>query len=473
MVTRECVARRARLLALIAAIVAAVAGPLSSPAHAADALLYRIFLLDGSTLVSYGDFARVADRVVFSIPIAALDTPSPVLHLVSIAETAVDWDRTERYAEAIRAQQYAQTRGEADFDALSADVARALTDVARTKDPTRRLALATDARRALAAWPAVHYGYRASDVAQLSLLMDEAISDLRVAAGQSRFDLDLVATATPLPPNVPTLPPPTLRESIEQALSAATVTPDSTERVSLLQTIVANLEQIEQPATPALAWTSALRAKASSELAMELKTDKSYGDLVAQIIAVADEKAKRADVAAIQGLVKATLKADDKLGRRRPQVTAALLATLDARLDAARRFRLARDAWVLRQRAVKEYEGRIRSALNRFRRSTSSLQQIKQLAGPSPDALPSLAERITNSWSDLKLIKPPAEAEAAHSMLIAAFQMAVRAAVSRRSAIKGTDMSTAWEASSAAAGALMLFERARDEIRKLTVPPAL
>jgi hypothetical protein len=241
-----------------------------------------------------------------------------------------------------------------------------------------------------------------------------------------------------------------------------------------LQTIITNLDQIEQPATPGLAWTSALRAKASTQLTTELKTDKSYGDLVAQIIAVADEKAKRADVSAIEGLVKTTLKADDKLGRRRPQVTAALLATLDARLDSARRLRLARDAWVLRQRAVKEYEGRIRAAINRFRRSTSSLQQIKQLAGPPPDALPTLAERITNGWSDLKLVRPPVEAEAAHSMLIAAFQMAVRAAVSRRSAIKGSgDMTTAWEASSAAAGALMLFERARDELRKLTVPPSL
>ena len=36
----------------------------AAPASAADALLYRIFLRDGSTLVSYGDFARVADRVV-------------------------------------------------------------------------------------------------------------------------------------------------------------------------------------------------------------------------------------------------------------------------------------------------------------------------------------------------------------------------------------------------------------------------
>src|SRR4029453_7269971 len=40
---------------------------LASPAAAADAVLYRIFLRDGSTLVSYGEFARVGDQVVFSI----------------------------------------------------------------------------------------------------------------------------------------------------------------------------------------------------------------------------------------------------------------------------------------------------------------------------------------------------------------------------------------------------------------------
>jgi hypothetical protein len=34
-----------------------------------DASLYRIFLRDGSTIVSYGEFARVSDRVVVSLPV--------------------------------------------------------------------------------------------------------------------------------------------------------------------------------------------------------------------------------------------------------------------------------------------------------------------------------------------------------------------------------------------------------------------
>ena len=96
----------------------------AATADAADALLFRIFLRDGSSLVSYGDFARVADRVVFSVPIAGLDGPTPVLHLVNIAESAVDWDRTDQYAASLRARHYAETSGEADFDALSAEVAR-------------------------------------------------------------------------------------------------------------------------------------------------------------------------------------------------------------------------------------------------------------------------------------------------------------------------------------------------------------
>ena len=206
---------------------------------AAEALLYRIFLRDGSTLVSYGDFARVADRVVFSIPIGGLDEPSPALHLVSISESSVDWERTDQYAEATRARHYASTQGEVDFDALSTEVARALHDVAMTKDPVRRLALATDARRMLGAWPAAHHGYRASDVAQLTSLLDDAVGDLRVAAGLPRLDLTLVATASPLPAPVPELPPPTLRESIEQAFRAASVNDDPAERVSLLEAIVA------------------------------------------------------------------------------------------------------------------------------------------------------------------------------------------------------------------------------------------
>src|SRR5436190_23599296 len=64
--------------------------------YAADSVLYRLFLQDGTSIISYGEFARVAGRVVVSIPVGEL-TPSPALQLISIPETSVDWLRTDRY----------------------------------------------------------------------------------------------------------------------------------------------------------------------------------------------------------------------------------------------------------------------------------------------------------------------------------------------------------------------------------------
>ncbi len=456
---------------LFGASMRADAAPGASP-QSIDALLYRIFLRDGSTLVSYGDFARVADRVVLSIPLGPVEGTEPMLHLVSIAESAVDWERTDRYAEAMRARHYAATRGEADFEALSTDVAKALNDIAFIKDPVRRLAVATDARRKLTTWPAEHHGYRASDVAQLAALLDDAVGDLRVAAGLPRIDLSLVATRDGRPPDEPELPAPSARQNIDFAFAAARVAADPAERASLLQAIADSLGADAVAAAEA-AWVAPLRARAVSALAIEQKIDQEYRELVNRTVTAADAHAKGADVRAIESLLRNVLKTDDKLGRRRPGTTAALLATLDSRLDSARRLRLARDAWTTRQAGLSRYQRGLRPSFDRFRRSVSDLEQIRQLAGPAPNALQPLSIRLTEAWRALKALRPPVEADAVHTTLVNAVQMAVRAAAARRQAISATDMTLAWEASSAAAGALLLFERAQEELKKLNTPPVL
>ena len=65
-------------------------------------------------LVSYGEFARVGDRVVFSMPTGAV-TADPSLHLVNIAADRVDWDRTNNYAESARTAHYVSTQAESDY----------------------------------------------------------------------------------------------------------------------------------------------------------------------------------------------------------------------------------------------------------------------------------------------------------------------------------------------------------------------
>src|SRR5437773_12467042 len=102
-----------RTLAAIA-LAAAVLVPLRAAAAAGsdEATLLRVFLKDGSSLVSYGEPARVSDRVIFSMPTASM--PNPPLHLVNLSVDRVDWDRTERYASNARATHYLETRAEID-----------------------------------------------------------------------------------------------------------------------------------------------------------------------------------------------------------------------------------------------------------------------------------------------------------------------------------------------------------------------
>ena len=80
------------------------------------------------------------------------------------------------------------------------------------------------------------------EVRQVLTLVDEVLSDLRAARGDTNFDLNLVAWAVP-PPAPQPLPPPTLREAVSQVLRLSQMTPSPVERVSLLRTASTVLDQ--------------------------------------------------------------------------------------------------------------------------------------------------------------------------------------------------------------------------------------
>src|SRR5262245_58609533 len=108
--------RRLRPLArAVTACIAVVANIPAATAAAGDesATLLRVFLRDGTSLVSYGEPARVGERIVFSMPTGPL--PNPPLHLVNLPATTVDWEKTDRYATAARADQYLKGQAELDY----------------------------------------------------------------------------------------------------------------------------------------------------------------------------------------------------------------------------------------------------------------------------------------------------------------------------------------------------------------------
>src|SRR5918995_705248 len=140
----------------------------AAPAFAESVTLFRIFLNDGTDIVSYGEYARVGDRLVFSMPIGAVDTEAvgdPSLHVVNLPVSAVNWTATEKYAELARHSHYMANSAEADYAVLTGEGAAALNAIVLLKDPKARLNMAVGARRRLASWPEDHYGYRAEAVA--------------------------------------------------------------------------------------------------------------------------------------------------------------------------------------------------------------------------------------------------------------------------------------------------------------------
>jgi hypothetical protein len=461
---------RSRRLA-VAVLAASLVATASAARAADDATLLRVFLTDGTALVSYGEPARVGERVVFSMPTASSTERNPPLHLVNLPADRVDWDRTNRYAESARAAHYLESQAELDYAGLSSTLAETLNEVTSTNNPSDRLAIVERARRALADWPQNHYNYRQPEVRQMIGMLDEAIADLRAASGANRIELSYTAVPDAAPFREPLLPPPTLRESIEHVLAAARATDSAADRVSLLSTALVAIDR-DRSSLPA-DWAATTRAGVESTIGAELRIDRSYSALTRSVLASADRRARVADVRGVERLLARVQQADEQLGRQRPEAVGALVDAVESKLDATRRLRLARDRWELRLPVLSEYGAAIRAPFALFAQLRPSLEDIKSLSGSSPTALRALKAGTARLVMLLGEIAPPDELVAAHALMVSAAQLALNAANIRLEATLANDIDRAWNASSAAAGALMLGGRARTDILALLRPPQL
>lgn len=453
---------RFRRACFLSAIAVATAGSgLAGAPQATDATLFRVFLRDGSTLVSYGEYARVADRVIVTVPLGdTTATATPDLEVLSIPADTVDWDKTDAYADSARAARYAATRGPDDFAQLSNAVSMALNDIAVTTDPSHKIAMATEARQNVMKWVSEHYGYRAQDVAHMATLFDDAIAETRRANGEPNADMTLVANLA-APPDAVLMTSPTAQQTVELAMRGVALAPDATERTSLLTAIERTLSAAGADA----AWAVPLRARVAAALDAERRTDHAYTVLTQASLKSADRYAAIGDVSAVERVVRSLLRQDDRLGQRRPQEIAAALATLDARLDAARQERLVRDHRAARAAALAAYRRAIAEPLATMRREKSALDDIRRLAGPPSARLTALWNVLATAQRALDSVTVPEEVTPAHSLLKSALQLAMRAAAGRQQAVLTSDMKTAQEASSAAAGAIMLFDKASDDLK--------
>jgi hypothetical protein len=369
----------------------------------------------------------------------------------------------------------AATRGETDYAAMSTHVAGLLTEIAkRPESPSEQLRLATEARRLLVEWPRDHFSYKADEVHQTLGVLDEVIAGLRARGGVgSAFDLSLVAGAA-APAPVSLAAPPSLQESIAQALRLSTLTGSAAEKVSLLHSVEAALEEASAagsaPSAPE-SWKASTRAQVHNALAEETRLDGAYGALVTSTLASADKKLANADVHGLTDLRADLQQRDERLGRKRPEQMQALLATLDQRLDAARRLRLARDQWDIKAGTFRAYEQAVKPSMKVLASGVDVLNDIRALAGPSMRVLTRFEGRLASQRGAIRLIPAPGDLQAVHTSLISAWQMAEAAVQQRKRAIVDNDLKLAWNASAAASGAMMLLDHAREELARLMKAP--
>jgi hypothetical protein len=429
--------------------------------------LYRIILNDGTALVSFGEFTRVGDRVVFSMP---LDSPrGDRLQLVNLPAAVVNWETTDEYTQAARYAQYAATRGEADFSMLTGDVARALNEIALAKDPVRKLQIAEQTRRIVSAWPREHLGYRSADVNDILSLLDGTISDLRGTAGIRQFDFSLVATIQP--PSMPLLPDPSPAQSIEQVIAAARLSDVPVERITLLKSALTVIDQ--KASQLPKAWVKQTKASAQAMLNAEIDTERRYADLSRLTVQKATAAAAKGDVRGVEQTMAVLQARDRALGAKRKEQVDSLLALLQERLDAARRLRLMRDQWAHKAESINAYRSAVTGSIDRLAKLQPALLDVKALAGPDVATLPELAQRFERIARQLVAITPPPVMSAAHATLMSAAELGQQAMRTRERAAMQADLPAAWDASSAAAGSIMMLAQARQQIEALSRPPEL
>jgi hypothetical protein len=342
-------------------------------------------------------------------------------------------------------------------------VKRALAELTAITDPKRRLELAEDARRRLLAWSASTYGYRGAEVREMAGLFDEVIAELRAAAGERQFTLDL--RSGPLPASEPLLPAPSLAESIALALAAAGAVDSSDDRLAILR--AASTLATTDPAA------AEVRARVARELELEAKAGAAYAGLAADVRARAGEARKRGDPDAVSRTIETLRTRDQELGGRRPTLVSTLMAELEALLSSVRTYRAAMDRYVAVRRSLLAYERQVRPMMSGLDGLVPVLAAVRDVRFTAYERLERAGGRLKTLIEAMQTVTPPDDLADVHATLLSAMRMADHACARRRLSVAIRSRVVAEEASSGAAGAMLLAAQAREQLVARLYPPKI
>jgi hypothetical protein len=216
-----------------------------------------------------------------------------------------------------------------------------------------------------------------------------------------------------------------------------------------------------------------MRRRAEASIRQEQSVDAWYAKLARRLTADARRHAQAARVANAEKVLAELRREDARMGRQRPEVVVPLEAAVVAQIEAAKRLRLLRDRWQLRKSLFTQYQRDVGSQVLQFIRSQPQLEAIRRLEGPELRALDAMRSRLAGGAERLTRVVVPEDMQPVHDLLVTAWRFAENAARARYDAVVSGNVATAREASSAAAGALLMFDRAQQELRTYLEPPRL
>lgn len=112
-----------------------------------------------------------------------------------------------------------------------------------------------------------------------------------------------------------------------------------------------------------------------------------------------------------------------------------------------------------------QYALRVSATLVRLHALQRLLEAIDRRAANLPDDLDAALKEFDAIAALLTTVKPPVSRTSTHALLLRACTMGARAVRLRQNAM-GQDAASSWEAASAAAGALLMLERATTDLKR-------
>jgi hypothetical protein len=431
-------------------------------AAAETAPVFRVFLKDGTALACWGEYAQVGDQLVLTLPVGS--GARRAYEFLSLPVSSIDMPRTERYAEAVRAAQFAATRGAAEYAELRDRLAKQLAAIPLLPDNGERIAAAESARQQLLDWANTSHGYRAREVHELLKTFEATIIDLRVAAGESRFVLNLTAgVVPPAPPRLRAAPG--AAETVALALRAASATGDEEVRKAILKrarSVAASL--------PGESGT-ALRAAVADRFRLEARLDSLYRWLRTDVTRRAERFVDDGDTRGVDALRQRVAATDRRWGKRRPAQVTGLLAALDAYYEAAAEHRLVLDQWESTRVELAAYQKQMAPLVAQLDKLRPLLAAITDLAGTPLTDLVRAEEQTGSMVTTLGRVAPPSAAAPVHDLLARAIERADAAVRTRHTAVTTRDLAVAREAAAAAREARARLTEAKAALAAVVRPP--